>query len=80
MNLILHIEVPDIYADDLQATAKFYAKPNEPGPEDYLDVVTEEWMRPEVGLTIVTLPGEKNMNEDFEIHAYTGRIVGAELK
>jgi len=78
--LVLHIEVPGVYADDLPTSAAFLSEPNEPTPKDYLFVVTEEWMREEVGLTIVTLPGEKNLNEDFEVHAYTGRIVGAEVR
>jgi hypothetical protein len=78
--LILHIEVPGIYADDLPASAAIYAESDEPSPKDYLDVVTEEWMRPEVGLTIVTIPGEKTMNDDFEVHAYTCRIVGADVR
>lgn len=37
-------------------------------------------MRREVGLTIVTLPGEKNLSDDFDVHAYNGRIVGAEVR
>jgi hypothetical protein len=79
--LVLHIEVPGVYADDLPASAaECVGEGQTPGSEDYLFVVTEEWMRPEVGLTIVTLPGEKNLNEDFEVHAYTGRVVGAEVR
>lgn len=77
--LILHIEVPGIWADDLPRCAAELTDGGEPTAEHYLFVVTEEWMRPEVGLTIVTLPGEKNMNDDFEVHAYTGRVVGAEV-
>ena len=44
-----------------------------------LDVVTEEWMRSDVGLTLVSIPGEKNMSDDFEVHAMNGRIVGARI-
>lgn len=78
--LVLHIEVPGVWVDDLPTAAALVAGRDQPTPEDYLFVVTEEWMRPEVGLTIVTLPGEKNLNEDFEVHAYNGRIVGAEVR
>jgi hypothetical protein len=79
--LVLHIEVPGVWADDLPESAGYLADDGvEPTAQDYLDVVTEEWMREEVGLTIVTLPGEKNMNEDFEVHAYTARIVGAGVR
>ncbi|HEY9411076.1 MAG TPA: hypothetical protein VIP77_15965 [Jiangellaceae bacterium] len=78
--LVLHIEVPGVYADDLPQSAAFMSEPDEPSAEDYLYVVTEEWMREEVGLTIVTLPGEKSTSDDFEVHAYTGRIVGAEVR
>ena len=77
--LYLTVEVPGIYADDLPASAAELSD-GEPTPEDYLFVVVEEWMRQEVGLTIVTLPGEKCMSDDFEICAYTGRIVGAEVR
>jgi hypothetical protein len=42
--------------------------------------VLEEWMRAEVGITLVSIPGEKCMSDDFEVHAYTGRIVGAETR
>ena len=45
-----------------------------------LDVVTEEWMRPEVGLTLVSRPGEKSMNDDFEVNAMNGRIIGARIQ
>jgi hypothetical protein len=78
--LVLHIEVPDVYADDLEESAAAWADDEPPTAEDYLNVVTEEWMRPEVGLTVVTIPGEKNTNDDFEVHAYIARIVGAELR
>jgi hypothetical protein len=78
--LVLYIEVPDVWSDDLEASAAEWADGDEPTARDYLDVVLEEWMRPEVGLTIVTLPGEKSSNDDFEVHAYTGRIIGAETR
>lgn len=77
--LVLHIEVPGIHADDLPQNAAELSD-GEPTPEDYLFVVIEEWMRAQVGLTVVTLPGEKNMSDDFEVHAYNGRIVGAEVR
>jgi hypothetical protein len=77
--LILHIEVPGVWADDLPQSVAEIAD-GEPTPEDYLFVVTEEWTREQVGLTIVTLPGEKNTNDDFEVHAHTGRVVGAQVR
>lgn len=75
--LVLHVTVPGFYADDLDDCAREVAD-GDPGPEERLEVVLEEWMRQEVGITLVSLPGEKSMNDDFEVHAYTGRIVGAE--
>lgn len=78
--LVLHIQVPGVYADDLHKHAAFLSEPDEPGPREYRDVVLDEWMREEVGLTIVTLPGEKCDNDDFGVHAYTGRVVGAEVR
>jgi hypothetical protein len=76
--LVLHITVPGFHADDLDDCAREMAD-GDPGPEDRLEVVLEEWMREEVGITLVSLPGEKCSSDDFEVHTYTGRIVGAEL-
>ena len=76
--LVLHVAVPGFYADDLDDCARIYAD-GDPGPDDRLEVVLEEWMRETVVITLVTLPGEKSTNDDFEMHAYTGRIVGAEI-
>jgi hypothetical protein len=75
--LVLHIAVPGFYADDLDECARVLQ--DSAGPVERLFVVTEEWMREEVGITLVSLPGEKCMSDDFEVHAYTGRIVGVEL-
>jgi len=78
--LILHIAVPGVWADDLPESAAVWALGDEPTPEDYLNVVLEEWFRPEVGLTVVTQPGEKNTNDDFMVRAFDGQIVGAEVR
>lgn len=78
--LVLHVTVPGFYADDLDDCAKEYADEEEPTARERLEVVLEEWMREEIGITLVSLPGEKSMSDDFEVHAYTGRIVGAELR
>jgi hypothetical protein len=78
-NLILHIEVEGFYADDLHEMAGYRCEPDEPTAADRLEVVTEEWMRREVGLTLVSLPGEKCMADDFLVRAYNGRIVGADV-
>jgi hypothetical protein len=76
--LRLTIEVDGIWADDLDECAGYMSEPEPPGPRERLYVVTEEWMRPDVVLTVCTIPGEKCMNDDFEMQALTGRIVGAE--
>jgi hypothetical protein len=77
--LVLHVTVPGFYADDLDTCARVVAD-GDPGPDDRLEVVLEEWMREQVGITLVSLPGEKSTGDDFEVHAYTGRVVGAELR
>jgi hypothetical protein len=79
-HLVLHVEIPGFYADDLDQCAGYLSEPGAPGPEDRLYVVTEEWMREEVGITLVSLPGEKCLSDDFEVRAFTGRIVGAESR
>lgn len=78
--LVLHIEVPGFTADDLDECAEFVSGNRPPTPADRLFVVVEEWMREEVGIMLVSRPGEKQQADDFEVHAYTGRIVGAEFK
>lgn len=70
--LILHIRVPGIYVDDLPGLAAEWDC-------EIVDMLIEEQIRADVGLTIVTLPGEKCMNDDFEVHAYTATIVGADV-
>ena len=72
--LVLEIEVPDFYVD-----GKTQESIDEFGDGDVLFTVTEEWMRADVGLTLVSIPGEKNLNSDFEVHAMNGRIVGARI-
>ena len=71
--LILEIEVPDFNVDGAQEAADEYLD------GDVLAIVIEEWMREEVGVTFVTIPGEKNLNSDFEVHSRTCRIVGARI-
>jgi hypothetical protein len=72
--LVLEIEVPEFWADGTtqEAADEWYGG-------DILPIVTEEWMRRDVGLTFVSIPGEKNLNSDFEVHAMNGRIVGARI-
>lgn len=75
--LVLEIEVPEFYVDGTE-------DPLPGSGAEYgltlLDVVLEEWMRKDVGLTFVSIPGEKNLTSDFEVHAMNGRIVGARIK
>ena len=78
--LVLHIEVEGFNADDLDELAAIVAEPDPPTAADRLYIVTEEWVRPDVGLTLVTIPGDKCMNDDFEVAAFNGRIVGAAVR
>ena len=70
--LQLLIEVPGIWADDLQATADEWGN-------ELVDTLADE-MRLDVGLTIVTLPGEKCLNDDFAITSHVGRVVDASVR
>jgi hypothetical protein len=71
--LVLEIEVPDFYVDgEIQKTADEFGCA-------LVDIVTDEWMREDVGLTFVSIPGEKCQNSDFEVHAMNGRIIGARI-
>jgi hypothetical protein len=71
--LILEIEVPDFNVDGAQDAADEFCD------GDLHFIVTEEWMREDVIVVANDIPGEKNLNSDFEIHALTGRIVGARI-
>jgi hypothetical protein len=71
--LVLEIEVEGYNVDGLQEAADEYCD------GDVLSVLTDELMREDCGLTLVSLPGEKNLNSDFEVHAMNGRIVGARI-
>lgn len=75
--LVLTIVVDGIWADDLPESAALWAQKDDPSPEDYLNVVLEEWMRADIGITLVTLPGDKCMNNDFLVTAHNGTIIGA---
>jgi hypothetical protein len=77
--LRLTIEVPQFHADDLDDCAKWVSEPDPPDADDRLYVVTEEWMRAEVVLTVCTIPGEKCTNDDFEMVPFHGRIVAADV-
>jgi hypothetical protein len=71
--LILEIEVPDFNVEGAQEAADEFCN------GDVLFIVTEEWMRDEVGVTFVTIPGEKSQNHEFEIESRVCRIVGARI-
>lgn len=75
--LRLTIEVPGIWADDLDACASELNDP--PDADARLDVVLNEWMQADVGLTVVTIPGE-NSNDEPTLQAYNARIVAAEAR
>jgi hypothetical protein len=79
-HLVLHVEIPGFYGGDLDECAAVMSEPDPPGPDDRLYIVTEEWMRAEVGITLVSIPGDKCLSDDFEVRAFTGRIVGAETR
>ena len=76
--LILHIEVPGVWADDLDQSAAVWAAEDEMGGAR-LAVVTEEWCRADVVLTLLAIPGEKS-DEQYELLTYKSRIVGAETR
>lgn len=78
--LVLHVEVPGFHADDLDELAGYLSEPDPPTDCDRLEVVLGEWMRTEVGITLVSVPGEKCLNTDFNVYAFTGRIVGVETR
>lgn len=80
--LVLHIAIPGVNIDDwddLVSYARMDTDDVEPTAADMGEVFTMEAIRSEVGITIVTLPGEKNMNDDFSVHSFDGQVIGASL-
>jgi len=78
--LLLTIEVPGIYADDLDENTSLFMDEEidkEITDKDRADLITEEWCRAEVVLTICTIPGDGCLSDGFEMHPYQARIVGA---
>ena len=75
--LRLTIEVDEFNADDLNDLVEEFDT-NEDPAYTRLYIVTEEWVRPEVTLTLCTIPGDKCTRDDFEMVPFTGRIVAAE--
>jgi hypothetical protein len=71
--LVIEVEIPDFNVDGMQEAADEFCD------GDVSFIVTEELMREDVGLTFVTIPGEKSQNHEFEIHTRVGRIVGARI-
>lgn len=72
--LVLEIEVPDFNVEGAQEAIE-----NDDWGITLYDIVTEEWMRPNVVVVANDIPGEKCQNHEFEIHSLAGRIVGARL-
>jgi hypothetical protein len=76
--LILEIEVPDFNVDGVP---EMLASLSADGYEVSLfDTLEDEWMRLDVALGLVSVPGEKCMSDEFEVHAMNGRIVGARIE
>jgi len=71
--LVLEIEVPEFNVDGAQDAADEYYE------GDVFPIVTEEWMRRDVVLALVSIPGEKEQSYEFELHGMSGRIVGARI-
>jgi hypothetical protein len=78
--LILHIEITDIYVDDLPSyVAEGMGDDWVPTPRRVAAILTSEWIREQVGLTLLPRPGEQAGADEFEIEAHTGTIVGMEI-
>jgi hypothetical protein len=70
--LVIEVEVTDFNADGVLEELALWEG-------SVLDVVTSEWMQPDVGVTFVTIPADGEMNSDSELISRTCRIVGARI-
>lgn len=78
--LVLEIKVPQFYAEDLEEQVKLMKQEGwEPRDGALTYIVTEEMVRREVGLSLVSLPSEKCLNSDFQLINTDGVIVGARV-
>ena len=77
---VLHVALPDFNGDELDEYAGYMSEPDPPGDDDRLEVAIGEWMRRDVHVILTSIPGEKCMNDDFEVYSMRGRIVGAETR
>ena len=77
--LILHVAVPDVNIDDWDELVEMEQelRGNEPTAKQMGSVLITESIREEVGITLVTIPGEKSMKHEFDVFSFNGRIVGA---
>ena len=76
--LRLTVDLPGVYADDLDELAAIWSDEEPPTDRDRLLAATEEWFRREVIVVLTTIPGEKCQNDEFEVVARTARIVGVD--
>jgi hypothetical protein len=76
--LRLILDVPGIWADDLDELAAVWADGEEVTDADRLLVATEEWFRREAIIVLTTIPGEKCLADDFEVLPRPCRIVGVQ--
>ncbi len=78
--LVLHIALPGVNIDDWGDVVEFEFDylDREPNAKEMADSYTTHAFREEVGVTLVTIPGEKCMNHEFDVLSFNGRIVGIE--
>lgn len=69
----LLVEVNGIYADDILMIAEQW------GDDTTAYDVLEEELRMDCTITVVNLPGDGNLSDDFGITCHQGLIVGAEV-
>jgi hypothetical protein len=77
-SLVLYIEIPNFNTSGIM---EFLAEilEHKPTPKEIADYLTDEVMREEVGVTLVSLAAPKCANDDFDVFARLGKIVGAEV-
>jgi len=78
--LVLHIEIADIGTDGWREMIESFAKDF---GEDFDQNLYEDFLgtmaRSAVHVVFCGVPGEKQMNHEFEVYVKPGRIIGARL-
>lgn len=75
-NLVVHIEIPGVFVDDLPSYVESVLGGEEATPAEVADIVAGEWLQAEVGVTLLAIPDDSGT----QMGAFVGQLVGVEFR